>query len=827
VTIEKLVRGNRLPIKAAVKILKQANHQNELTRSLMSKKTVASLLPELSAQLSSAPPHRIGILGSTSFFHYDTEAICAALGQRLAQLPQVALLTGGMPGVAETTARSFQQHFSEQPGKIAPIYHLQPIGFKPWDFGRSLKAGRTLEQRRWLLVQLARVYIVLEGGPVTLQEVTWANQAGAIVIPVACTGGCAAQFYEAINARLDPIADEVDATATEAHARTCPESWKVLNQSQPSKLLVDAIITQIVKALEKPERSPIASIESTSLLTLYRNSPESSILTLNGYDFRGQRLDGFDFRRYCLVNANFEGVSLRGANFEGINITNACFDKAHLEGANFRNAKLQQVQGIEIYAPFADFTGATLHDANLSQGDLYEASFCRVKAIGICLDEAELEGVDARESIWEQATLTKTNAFRADFSNSCWQSSLWEQVNLWGANLLGANLEGCQVQNTNLQQASSDRPCQKPVILIVDDSITVRELVAMSLKKLSYQVQIEQARDGKEAWEKLRAGLHCDLIFCDIEMPVMDGYELLKRLKQDCKFSSIPVVLMISRGVSRMGPPLTSQTLGAEDLIRKPYTEEKLLEIADYLLQNSLPDGLKEQAMTNFATQRASETNFLSQSPPTRFFAFDLNQSQRQGLVAILQPYPQFLCHFWPEAFPHDYLADDFDLITALKIRLQPNPNLPADFFPPTQNSSHCLFLPDRAFQIPNPDRAAHFRMPQRICLLISALSAHLGSLDASLRSLQALKIELNLRMLSQHIILVANDDEYDENSGALQGLKNLGVQGYLPSPTPLNYNLAARTIAAVLRGETPIDGNILEAHLREVAIRLKRDKFQ
>jgi CheY-like chemotaxis protein len=71
----------------------------------------------------------------------------------------------------------------------------------------------------------------------------------------------------------------------------------------------------------------------------------------------------------------------------------------------------------------------------------------------------------------------------------------------------------------------------EPTVLIVDDSITVRELLSMSFNKVGYRV--EQARDGQEAWEKLRSGLPCDLVFCDIEMPRMDGLELLSRLQKD------------------------------------------------------------------------------------------------------------------------------------------------------------------------------------------------------------------------------------------------------------------------------------------------------
>jgi CheY-like chemotaxis protein len=86
-------------------------------------------------------------------------------------------------------------------------------------------------------------------------------------------------------------------------------------------------------------------------------------------------------------------------------------------------------------------------------------------------------------------------------------------------------------------------------VLIVDDSITVRELLSMSFQKVGYRV--EQARDGQDAWEKLRGGLRCDLVFCDIEMPRMDGLELLSRIRADSNLKHIPVAMLTSRGAER------------------------------------------------------------------------------------------------------------------------------------------------------------------------------------------------------------------------------------------------------------------------------------
>lgn len=126
-----------------------------------------------------------------------------------------------------------------------------------------------------------------------------------------------------------------------------------------------------------------------------------------------------------------------------------------------------------------------------------------------------------------------------------------------------------------------------PTVLIVDDSITVRELLSMSFNKVGYRV--EQARDGQEAWEKLRSGLPCDLVFCDIEMPRMDGLELLSRMQKDSALSQIPTAMLTSRGADRHRQMAVD--LGAKGYFTKPYLEEMLLDAAKRMLkgENMIP----------------------------------------------------------------------------------------------------------------------------------------------------------------------------------------------------------------------------------------------
>ncbi|MBO1055373.1 MAG: response regulator [Dolichospermum sp. JUN01] len=118
-------------------------------------------------------------------------------------------------------------------------------------------------------------------------------------------------------------------------------------------------------------------------------------------------------------------------------------------------------------------------------------------------------------------------------------------------------------------------------VLIVDDSITVRELLSLTFTKAGYRV--EQARDGQEAWDKLRSGLPCDIVFCDIEMPRCDGLEFLSRIQKDSSFDQLPIAMLTSRGADKHRQ--MALQLGASGYFTKPYLEEALLEAASRMLK--------------------------------------------------------------------------------------------------------------------------------------------------------------------------------------------------------------------------------------------------
>jgi PleD family two-component response regulator len=84
----------------------------------------------------------------------------------------------------------------------------------------------------------------------------------------------------------------------------------------------------------------------------------------------------------------------------------------------------------------------------------------------------------------------------------------------------------------------------KPMILVVDDSITTRTLQKNILENNNFSVTV--AVNGKEAWEKLQR-VNYAIIITDVNMPVMDGYELTEKIKSHDKYKHIPVVMVTSR----------------------------------------------------------------------------------------------------------------------------------------------------------------------------------------------------------------------------------------------------------------------------------------
>lgn len=111
-------------------------------------------------------------------------------------------------------------------------------------------------------------------------------------------------------------------------------------------------------------------------------------------------------------------------------------------------------------------------------------------------------------------------------------------------------------------------------ILVVDDSVTVRAVVAKTLQISGIQPnEIHQASNGKEALEIMKEHW-VDLIFSDINMPVMGGVEMIQQMQQDDMLRTIPVIVISTEGSATRIEQLKAQ--GVRAYIRKPFTPEQV-----------------------------------------------------------------------------------------------------------------------------------------------------------------------------------------------------------------------------------------------------------
>src|SRR3989338_9345699 len=119
----------------------------------------------------------------------------------------------------------------------------------------------------------------------------------------------------------------------------------------------------------------------------------------------------------------------------------------------------------------------------------------------------------------------------------------------------------------------------QPEILIVEDSPVEAEMLRRILVRAGYRVML--AKNGEEGLQALREH-PCALVMSDINMPLMDGYELCRTIKLDEKLWSIPVILVTM--LSEPKDIIRALEVGADGYITKPYIEAILLHLIISLL---------------------------------------------------------------------------------------------------------------------------------------------------------------------------------------------------------------------------------------------------
>ncbi|MFN3414808.1 MAG: Hpt domain-containing protein [Caldimonas sp.] len=128
-----------------------------------------------------------------------------------------------------------------------------------------------------------------------------------------------------------------------------------------------------------------------------------------------------------------------------------------------------------------------------------------------------------------------------------------------------------QAEAAERRRAAAQEPAT-PLVLVVDDSLTVRRVTQRLLAREGYRVAL--AKDGLEALERL-AEERPAVVLSDIEMPRMDGFDLVRNLRADARLADLPVIMITSRIAQKHRDYAVE--LGVNHYLGKPYSEEELL----------------------------------------------------------------------------------------------------------------------------------------------------------------------------------------------------------------------------------------------------------
>lgn len=111
-----------------------------------------------------------------------------------------------------------------------------------------------------------------------------------------------------------------------------------------------------------------------------------------------------------------------------------------------------------------------------------------------------------------------------------------------------------------------------PKILAVDDSASMRQMVTFTLKGAGFQV--EEAEDGQQALNKAKQGTF-DLVLSDVNMPIMNGIELVKELRALADYKFTPILMLTTESATDM--KIEGKKAGATGWIVKPFNPDQLL----------------------------------------------------------------------------------------------------------------------------------------------------------------------------------------------------------------------------------------------------------
>jgi DNA-binding NarL/FixJ family response regulator len=149
-------------------------------------------------------------------------------------------------------------------------------------------------------------------------------------------------------------------------------------------------------------------------------------------------------------------------------------------------------------------------------------------------------------------------------------------------------------------------------LLLVDDEPGLRDAVQAYLADSGFTVDV--APNAKAGWELLEKRIP-DLVISDIMMPQVDGYQFLKQMREDARFSKLPVVFLTARGMTK--DRIQGYTSGVDAYLSKPFDPDELVAIVTNILarRTAVASGNETTDIADLASQVAEIKSILTSRP--------------------------------------------------------------------------------------------------------------------------------------------------------------------------------------------------------------------
>jgi len=135
-----------------------------------------------------------------------------------------------------------------------------------------------------------------------------------------------------------------------------------------------------------------------------------------------------------------------------------------------------------------------------------------------------------------------------------------------------------------MNQASPPEPRK---VLVAEDNPALAAVMRFHLERASLQVEV--ARDGQEAWERLQKGTYA-MVITDQQMPHLSGCEICRRMRQDPRLASVPVLMVTAKRLELQSSKIQEE-LGVREVLPKPFSVLELMEAVNSGLDSASDTG--------------------------------------------------------------------------------------------------------------------------------------------------------------------------------------------------------------------------------------------